>query len=156
MAPKDFATSIVLIISLVAVGGAFAHYTYPPLVGGINDREQNDDAVTRVDDDLPHYDAQDGVFTTSIMYTVPNNHEETMVVTLTLEDNTVVATELSYEASNGTSQRYLDRFNDWHTESVVGKRIEDIELSRLGGASLTSVAFNNALTDIKEQARSTR
>jgi hypothetical protein len=155
MTPKDISTTTVLMISLLAVGGALSFYLYPPFIGVVDDRGDDTD-ITRVDKDLPHYDAQDGTFETTIAYSVPNNHEETMRISITLKDNVVTATEISYVPSNGTSERYLNRFNEWHAAEVVGQPIDEIKLSRLGGASLTTVAFNNALADIMEQARSTR
>ena len=37
---------------------------------------------------------------------------------------------------------------------VVGKKLETISLSRVGGASLTTNAFNEALAEVKTKAQS--
>jgi hypothetical protein len=36
---------------------------------------------------------------------------------------------------------------------VVGKSVDEVSLSRVAGSSLTSLGFNNALTQIKEDAK---
>jgi hypothetical protein len=44
-------------------------------------------------------------------------------------------------------------FDTAYEAEVVGQPLDDLRLSRTGGASLTSDAFNEAVTDIKQQAR---
>jgi hypothetical protein len=95
----------------------------------------------------------DGTYSQTVSYVVPNNHTEPMTVTITVEDNIITGTELEFTATNEVSEKYQKRFTDWHTPEVVGKPLAEVSLVRLGGASLTSVAFNEALRDIKQQAQ---
>ena len=44
-----------------------------------------------------------------------------------------------------------ERFDAVYKTEVVGKKLTDINLSRVGGASLTSKAFNEAVADIIKQ-----
>ena len=41
---------------------------------------------------------------------------------------------------------------DGISEEVVGKALDDLNVSRVAGSSLTSGGFNAAVDDIKEQA----
>ncbi len=135
---------IILIICILAIGGAVTYFTYPSALATDNDFAT---AFNR-----PRADYADGTYSANVSYTVPNGHVEDVVVTLTLDDAVIVDTEFVFNATNGTSEQYQGRFTDWHEPEVVGKSINEVSLSRLGGASLTSEAFNRALLDIKQQA----
>lgn len=137
---------IILIICLLAVGGAITYFVYP---SALSTSDGYASEFTR-----PRSAYIDGTYASTLTYAVPNNHTEEITVTITLDEAIVVDTTLVYEASNGTSEQYLNRFDEWYKPEVVGKSINDISLSRLGGASLTSETFNRALLDIKQQASS--
>lgn len=94
-----------------------------------------------------------GVFNTVATYKTPNNDIYSMNVSLTLEDDTVTESNIVYvdKASNSPS---VKRFEAAYRNEVIGKNIDTINLSRVGGASLTSNAFNQALTTIKTDAKS--
>ena len=97
-----------------------------------------------------------GEYTATVSYDVPSGGNETMSVIITLEDDVVTAVDYEYQSNHKkteeVSAKYQERFSGASQSFVVGLEINDIELSRIGGASLTSAAFNEALTDIKRQA----
>jgi len=94
-----------------------------------------------------------GTFTASLKYTVPSNHEEDMSVTFTLEDDVITDSALKFGGEVGTSRLYQAKFEKEYVIEVVGKIIDDVEMVRVGSASLTTAAFNEALVDIKDQAK---
>lgn len=94
-----------------------------------------------------------GVFTGEASYSTGRAIHE-LVVTLTLENDIVVATDMLYDGDGEPATPMLTSFNDAYETEVIGKDIDDIELSRVGGASWTSDAFNEAVAEIKASARS--
>lgn len=60
-------------------------------------------------------------------------------------------TDVSYSESTKdreSSEYYNSFIKSFKTSDVVGKKIEDVSLSRVGGASLTTKAFMSALATI--------
>lgn len=84
----------------------------------------------------------------SIQYYV-KRRAETLTVLLFLEGRTIKNIELSQVATNGESQQYQDGFAAEIKTMVVGKNIDEINVSRVAGASYTTGAFMEALSKIK-------
>lgn len=94
----------------------------------------------------------DGEYTETGTYTPPSNHEETITVTVTLKDG--VVTELEVEGTGGSpnSVTYQGKFIDGINALVVGKNIDELDISKVAGSSLTSQGFNAAIEKIKADA----
>lgn len=85
----------------------------------------------------------------TVSFQVPENNTNTLTVNIT-QDNGVI-TDVSYSESTRdreSSEYYSSFVKSFKTSSVVGKKISDVSLSRVGGASLTTAAFMNALGNI--------
>ena len=95
---------------------------------------------------------RDGTFSTRTKYRTPGGNYE-VVVGLTVKGDTVTASTLSFD-SEGAKSGYSDQFASAYQSTIIGKNLDKINLSRVGGASLTSNAFNQALGTIKTQAKS--
>lgn len=93
----------------------------------------------------------DGTYTAEGSYPTPES-VETIDVTLTLEDNVITAVEVTGDPQRPESQQYQSRFIGGISDEVVGKRIDEISVSRVAGSSLTSGGFNQALEAIKAEA----
>ncbi len=89
-------------------------------------------------------------------YITPARTNHNIDVTLTIDaSNTVTAVSVLYDKKeNGFSNPNQERFNGVYKTEVVGKKLEDISLSRVGGASLTSGAFNEAVAKIISEVNS--
>ncbi len=74
-----------------------------------------------------------------------------MNVSVTVNNDEVTASTLSFDA-DGSRDGYSKRFSGGYQSQVLGKELGNITLSRVGGASLTTAAFNSALSNIKSQA----
>ena len=77
---------------------------------------------------------------------------ETISVSLTIADGVVESVEVTGDPQARESEQYQGQFIDGISDEVVGKSLDEIEVSRVAGSSLTSGGFNEAVASIKEQA----
>ncbi len=84
-------------------------------------------------------------------YQTPARTTHEIDVTLTVEAGIVTDAKVVYDNGEGFSNPNQERFDGAYKALVVGKSLNDISLSRVGGASLTTEAFNQALVSIKAQ-----
>jgi uncharacterized protein with FMN-binding domain len=93
-------------------------------------------------------------YTSEAVYFVSNN-KYIVDVTLEVKDNIVTNSDVTYgNKPTGYQHPLQERFDKVYQTQVIGKKLEDINLSRVGGASLTSKAFNEAVGNIITQANS--
>ena len=96
----------------------------------------------------------DGTYTADGSYTSPGG-EETITVTVTLADGVIEDVEVENpETTNPNSQRYQGEFIDGISAEVVGVPLDDVSVDRVGGSSLTSAGFEDALQTIRDEAAS--
>lgn len=93
----------------------------------------------------------DGTYTADGSYQTPETVEE-ITVTLTLADGVVTEVEVTGNPKAPETERYQGEFIDGIADEVVGKPIDELNVSRVAGSSLTSGGFNDAVASIKEQA----
>ncbi|MFZ1249977.1 MAG: hypothetical protein WAR37_00795 [Candidatus Microsaccharimonas sp.] len=77
---------------------------------------------------------------------------ESIDVTITISNEIIQDTSIVQNAITPQAKEYQGRFASAYKESVIGKRIDEVSLSRVAGSSLTSIGFNKALTQIKSDA----
>lgn len=92
---------------------------------------------------------KNGTYQTSNSYRTPEG-TYTMTVGITIIDDTITASTLSF--AHGGKDSYSKRFGSGYQSNLIGKDIDTANLSRVGGASLTTRAFNTALDSIRSQA----
>ncbi len=97
------------------------------------------------------YDYTDGSYTTSVTYFTPMQSEYLLDVTLKIENDIVVDAGIVY-SQGAEKDPNAQRFEAAYEAVVIGKDIDSLNLSRVGGASLTTGAFNKALAKIKLDA----
>lgn len=93
----------------------------------------------------------DGTYTADGSYQTPES-VETISVTLTLADGVVTDVEVTGDPQARETEQYQGAFIDGIAAEVEGKSIDDLNVSRVAGSSLTSGGFNDAVESIKEQA----
>lgn len=91
-----------------------------------------------------------GSFTGEASYSTGRAVHE-LDVTLTLADDVVTAVDITYDGLGEPQTPALRNFNEAYEPEVIGKNIDEINLSRVGGASWTSDAFNEAVAEIRGQ-----
>ncbi|NRQ48690.1 FMN-binding protein [Aeromicrobium stalagmiti] len=112
----------------------------------------SDDAATDSTDDSASGDFADGDYSGEGSYSNPGG-ESTVKVDLTLADGKVSDVTVTPEATNGTSKQYQEQFAGGIADQVVGKGLDEIEVSKVAGSSLTSGGFNQAIDAIKAEAQ---
>lgn len=95
---------------------------------------------------------QDGTYEASIKYEVPYGYVESMDTVVTIADGVVTESTVTFDIFNPVSTSYVNSFEQYYKDKVVGQPVADIALSRMGGASLTNVAFDAALEKVKAEA----
>lgn len=91
---------------------------------------------------------KDGSYDSTVTYLTPVRTEYKLAVELTLKDSIVTGAEVTY-SQGAEKDPNAQRFEAAYRTEVIGKSLESINLSRVGGASLTTGAFNKALAEIK-------
>lgn len=94
---------------------------------------------------------KDGTYNADGTYTSPNG-QETVGVQLTLSGGTVSAVNITVHPSNPNTRKFQTQFAGGIAEQVVGRKLDDIKVSKVSGSSLTSGGFNQAVEAIKSQA----
>lgn len=96
----------------------------------------------------------DGTFDATADYQSPNG-TETIDVTLTLEGDVITDVVVSGASVDPSPEveRYQGEFEDGIAAEVVGKNLDEIQVDRVGGSSLTSSGFNEAVEQIKVKAQ---
>jgi hypothetical protein len=92
---------------------------------------------------------RDGQYSATGWYGGLPSHQD---VTLTMENDTVTAVEITTPAEDETSLGYQQRFADALPAAIVGRDIDELAVDRLAGSSGCSEGFMNALDQIKAAA----
>ncbi|MFF7683641.1 hypothetical protein ACFZA2_12870 [Microbacterium sp. NPDC007973] len=94
----------------------------------------------------------DGTYEATGQYATPES-VETIDVTLTIAGDTVTAVEVTGDPQAAESKRYQSEFIGGIQDEVVGKKLDEISVSKVAGSSLTSGGFNAAVETIKTEAK---
>ncbi|MDW4571276.1 FMN-binding protein [Microbacterium sp. M3] len=93
----------------------------------------------------------DGTYTAEGSYATPESVEQ-ISVTVTLEGDVITAVEVTGDPQKRESEQYQSQFIGGIADVVVGQDIDEIQVSRVAGSSLTSNGFNEAIETIKSEA----
>lgn len=86
----------------------------------------------------------------TVGYSVPNGDTENLAVTVTLTNGTISDISFSMTPTNKESSEYYNKFkNSFPKSQIIGKTLSGVSLSRVGGASLTTNAFNKAISELR-------
>ena len=92
-----------------------------------------------------------GSYSSSVTYRVPSGRSYTMDVSLTVTGDTVTTSNVSFDTF-GTNDGNTQNFVSEYRSHVIGQKLSQISIARVGGASITSQAFNQAISAIKTKA----
>ncbi len=93
----------------------------------------------------------DGTYEATGDYQSPGG-QESIDVTITLEGNIVTDVVVVGNATSGNALRYQTEFEDGIGAEVIGKNIDELDVDKVAGSSLTSDGFDAALEKIKADA----
>ncbi|WP_208006871.1 FMN-binding protein [Aeromicrobium phragmitis] len=75
-------------------------------------------------------------------------------VEVTLEaDGTITDVEVDGNAEGGNSEQFQEKFESGIEAEVEGKKITELSVDKVSGSSLTSGGFNDAITQIIDDAQ---
>ena len=94
---------------------------------------------------------RDGTYTASGSYQTPES-VETIDVTLTLGDGVITAVQVTGDPQKRESEQYQGQFISGIGAEVVVKKIDELDVTRVAGSSLTSSGFNAAVAQIAQDA----
>lgn len=94
----------------------------------------------------------DGTYTANGSYVAPSG-PESVTVSVTIKDDTVVDATYSAVSENPRSKKFQADFGAGYKALVTGKSVDTIALDVVNGSSLTPKGFMDALTKIKAQAK---
>ena len=95
---------------------------------------------------------QDGTYSADGNYVSPNGNE-TVGVELTLAGGAVTGVKITQHPSNPNTRKFQGEFAGGIQSQIVGKKLDEIKVSKVAGSSLTSGGFNQAVDKIKSDAR---
>jgi uncharacterized protein with FMN-binding domain len=148
---------IIAIVVVIALGVGFTLFqnkpAETPTVTPVTQEVPARTTETEIESNSAKSDYKDGTFTTDVTYLTPKRDEYGVNVALTLKQDIITDAKVTY-SQGAEKDPNAARFEAAYKVQVIGKDIDTLELSRVGGASLTTGAFNNALANIKADAKS--
>ena len=75
-----------------------------------------------------------------------------ILVEITIQNDSVAAVTVTPEQTDPTAKGFQTQFANGIADLIVGRDIDILKVSRVGGSSLTSGGFNDALAQIKAEA----
>lgn len=96
---------------------------------------------------------KDGSYTAEGDY-ITHGGPESISVSLTLKGGVIEDVNVTSQAKDAMSTQMQGQFISGYKPLVMGKKIDDVNLSRVSGSSLTPLGFNDAISKIKSQAKS--
>lgn len=95
---------------------------------------------------------RDGTYSATGKYTIPVG-EENVVLDVTITNDVVTAVTVKFSPKVSTSEFYQAQFQGGYKQFVVGKKLDEIQVTKVSGSSLSSKGFHDALNKIKAQAK---
>ena len=95
---------------------------------------------------------KDGTYNATGSYSTPGG-KESIALVVVIKDGVIAETSMVANAKNGDAKEYQAAFASTYKSLVVGKSVDKVSLSRVAGSSLTSNGFNDALDQIKSDAK---
>lgn len=95
---------------------------------------------------------KDGTYTSTVSYYVPRG-SNSLTAKVTVTSGTVTAVKVDHNYNDRESGMYIDSFESALQSAAVGKSIDGLSPGRIGGATLTTQAFDDALTAVRNDAK---
>jgi len=142
---RQIVAALAVLIVIVAIVAAAT-------LGKDDDSASTGDPNTTSQPAMQNASYKDGSYRATGGYNSPGGAEK-ITVNITLQNGKIADTSVIPGADGGEAAAYQNNFISGYKTQVVGKDINGVRLSRVAGSSLTSQGFNNAIQQIKDQAR---
>lgn len=88
-------------------------------------------------------------YTKTVTYSTPSRQGQTNTsFSVTVDNGVITSASAQYVSGDHEDQRYQSRFSQTIASAVVGKKLSDVSLDVVGGASLTTAAFQEFIQSI--------
>lgn len=94
----------------------------------------------------------DGTYTATASYSVPHGDSNSLTTEVTIVDGVITTVTTTNNTNDRESEFYIANFEESLSGASVGQSIASYTPSRIGGASLTTAAFDDALDTIRNDA----
>jgi uncharacterized protein with FMN-binding domain len=156
--PAVAALIVIVLVGLVATAviivnnakGDTASTTTQTATTDSHDHVHETDEATVDATDTAEY--EDGTYNATGSYLSPGG-TESIELTVVIKDDVITDTTLVELAKDRDAKEHQELFAQHYKDLVVGKKINGLSLSRVAGSSLTSNGFNDALDEIRNEAR---
>ena len=88
-------------------------------------------------------------YTKELQFQVPRRNTNTLILNINIQDNKITNLVADIITADEKSLEYKQTFLNEINKEVTGKKIQDLDLSSVGGASLTTEAFMKIINEIK-------
>jgi uncharacterized protein with FMN-binding domain len=150
---KQVTTSLIILVATVLLIGGVVY------VNNLNNKTATKSSPTisatkKTTSSSPTTPTQykDGTYTATGSYSSPDGSQQ-IGITMTISGDTVTSTSAQNKANGGDSSEYEDRFIASYKDVVIGKKIASLK-GMVSGDSLTLIGFEDALSQIQQQAKS--
>ena len=156
--PNPALIAIIVILLLgIAAGAAYAATRPNEQSEPITSKTTADNSDTKspqaaTNSDSSNNTYKNGTYEATGSYSTPGGRES-IDLTVTLADGVITNTTVSGSGLTSDSREHQAEFASGYKSLVVGKNIDEVSLSRVAGSSLTSNGFNDALEQIKTDAK---
>ncbi len=113
---------------------------------------QKDSPTPIATTETTHTEYTDGAYSAVGHYISPGGQEE-VSVSLTLAGGIITDVTYSADSKSPISQQMQKIFGENYKPFVLGKNIDEVHLTKVSSSSLTPKGFNDALEQIKAEAR---
>jgi uncharacterized protein with FMN-binding domain len=96
---------------------------------------------------------KDGTYSATVRYAVPRGDKNGLTAEVTIMNGRITAVKTSNDYLDQESRFYIEDFNANVESDAKGQTIADYSPSRIGGASLTTYAFDSVLDTIRTNAK---
>ena len=96
---------------------------------------------------------KDGTYSSTISYNVPHGGQNSVKATVVISSGKISSVTTNDNYTDGQSSYYVSSFDSSVSSDAVGQPIGSYSPSQIGGASLTTYAFDQAISDIAAQAK---
>jgi uncharacterized protein with FMN-binding domain len=100
---------------------------------------------------FPLVQTEQRIYTTTEVYTVPNDHQNAMSLSIAMKNNAISDVSLEHAVSSHRSQHHVDAFDEVYKDEVIGKTLSEANTVYVSGSTRTSDAFNRAIEKIQQQ-----
>lgn len=153
---SNVATGLIVIAIIVAVSVGvvfFKNKSEKQVVQDQATQTTGQEAAQAQKADVANAQYKDGAYSADGTYTTPGG-QEAVGVKVTLAGDVIKDVELTQKAKLPVSKVKQADFAAHYKEQVVGKNIDEINLTKVSGSSLTPKGFNAAIEKIKAEAKS--